>query len=331
MQDGVRLSKEGPSLVLDIYLGGVSGAIVKKQTIEYVSHNKVIIPEDNVVMQLLQKTELLLQKTVEDLLSKKEVFHTYIFIDAPFSYTESHTVLFQNTDRSFFETKAQEIQGNAILLPQSYQNLLGDHAKDGVVIEHAPTNHTINGYSTKNIHLEGERKATVSQQWIQREIFRMIQELKKTFSLGEIIFLSLPEIEKNKAVLMLGDVISGFRYGYQNILIGSGTYISIERSALTHNISTSFIESTLKGIARSHASKDRVYKDITHHFEKSFSKAFKQIESIHDKKISCTYIGNSFMFPVIKDALSSFKNIDFVDNHTKPDARLLYIIQNKVQ
>lgn len=330
MRGSASLSNESYSLVLDIYLGGVNGALVKKNHLEHTIHHKTPIPEEDTVITLLKKTNTLLQKTVEDLLSKQKVSTTYIFIDAPFSYLESKDVIFQKDDKTFFTTTAKEIEGGALALPQTYVNLLGDHVRDGVVIEHPPTHHTIHGYTTSNLHLEGERMAQISQQWIQREIYRAIQDLKRIYRLGEITFVTFPRIKKNESVLLLGDVISTLKLRGSDIIIGAGTRISIAASAQKNRQDPSFIESVIKGVAQHHGLKDQLYMDVVHEFEKSFSKALRQNLEPHDTKTHCTYVGDTFMFPVIKDSVSS-KNVDFTEKNTSLKTRLSYIIENKVQ
>ncbi len=331
MRGSAPLSNEGCSLVLDIYLGGVSGAIVKNGVIEHVLHTKTPIPEENTVIALLQKTESLLQTTLDGLVPKKQILKTYIFIDAPLVYVESHEVLFQKDDKSFFETKYREIESDALTLPETYKNLLREHAADGVVIEHAPKNHTLNGYKASNLSLEGERKAQVSQEWIQRIVYTAIQQAKRSYSLGEIVFLLVPTTQKHSCVFVLGDVVSVLYIENKCLLIGAGTSLSIEKLAHSKMHSQAHIESALKSIERSHGVKDQIYTETVHIFSKAFSQAFKSTKQVSHGIHTGLFVGESFMFPVIKEVLVPFENLQFTQFHKDKNARLVYIIKNEVQ
>lgn len=331
MRDSVLLPSEGCALVLDIHLGGVSGAIVKNGNIVHVVHHTALVPQENIVIALLQKTESLLQKTVEDIVPKQKITKTYIFIDAPLSYGELGELVFQKEDKSFLDKTFKEIEGT-LDLPQSYQALLGNHTFDGVVIEHPPVNHTIHGYPTSNMGLVGERKAFVTQQWIQRSVYVAVQEIKRSYELGEIVFLS-PFIrsEKNTSLFFLGDIVSTLVLGNKNIFIGAGTRVAIAKCADTHVQPVPYIESVLKSVARSHGIKDPLYKTVLNYYTHATLTALKQEGFVDDKGYSCAYVGDVYMFPVIEDTFSSFKNIHFAEKNFGPNARLSYIIKNKVQ
>lgn len=331
MRGSAPLSNEGCSLVLDIYLGGISGAIVKNGIIEHALHTKTPIPEENTIITLLQKTESLLQTTLDGLVPKKQILKTYIFIDAPLAYVESREVLFQNDDKSFFETKYKEIESGALALPETYKNLLEEHAADGVVIEHAPKNHTLNGYKASNLSLGGERKAWVSQEWIQRIVYTAIQQAKRSYSLGEIVFLLLPSTQKHSCVFLLGDVVSALHIEDKCVLIGAGTSLSIEKLAHSQAHSRVHIESTLKSIERSHGVRGQTYAEMVHIFSKAFSQAFKNGKHISHGIHTGLFVGESFMFPVIKEVLVPFENLQFTQFHKDKNARLVYIIKNEVQ
>lgn len=329
MQGSAPLSKEDFFLVLDIYLGGVSGAIVKNGTIEHSTHNKTIIPSENTVPSLLSKVEPLLQKTLEDLIRSNTISKTYIFIDTPLSYTESAKLIYQKDDSAFFEKKSKEIE-NSLELPASYKTVLGDYSQDGIAFEHPPQKHTINGYTTTNLKLDGIREAFVVQQWIQREVYSAIENVKRTYEMGELVFLS--EIQNaDKNVCVLGDVISSFAVGTKNILIGAGSALAIAECAETHNHSVVHIESVLRSVEKGHGTKDVLYKTVEDIFSKAFTQAFKHTDILEHKPYVCTYVGQSYMLPVVQDALSSFKNITLGNIYTGKDARLTYIIKNKVQ
>jgi hypothetical protein len=331
MQVSAPLSDKGYSLVLDIYLGGVSGAIVRNNNIHHATHHKTAIPEENTVINLLQKTDFLLQKTLDDLVPKQTIIKTYVFIDAPLSHTESAELIFQKDDKTFCDKTPKEIRG-ALDLPQSYKVLLGSHSSDGVVIEHPPTHHIIHGYKTSNFTLQGERKARVAQQWIERGVYRAIQEAKKTYALGEIVFLNTStHTEKNGSLFLLGDVISRCIIKNKNILIGMGTRVALAQCRDMHSQSIFHIESVLKSVARDHGVKDVLYKTILNYFNQSISKALRQEGFIDDTRYSCAYVGDIHMFPVVEDAFSSFKNINVIQKYTDANARLSYIIKNKVQ
>jgi hypothetical protein len=331
MKGRVSLSKESYSLVLDIYLGGVSGAIVKNGAIEHVSHNKALITSENEPQKLLAQTEMLLFKALDDLASKKKIAQTYIFIDAPLSYSESHEVLFQNTDTTFFEQSIKEIEGT-LDLPIVYTELLGLHASDGVILEHPPQNHTLNGYPTSNLALPGERKADVVQQYIQRNVYTALQKAKQTYSLGKQIFLpNLTASRTSIDVLMLGEIVSVYYHGNKNTVLNIGTGVVISKCAQEHNQSSLQVESTLKSIERTHGTKNVLYKDVVKDFTKAFAIGFKKDTPSDNIPHPTVYVGDSFMFPVVEDALTQEKNMDFVEIYKGVDARLAYIVKSKVQ
>lgn len=331
MRGSAPLSNEVFSLVLDIYLGGVSGAIVKNDVIEHALHTKTPIPEENTVIDLLQKTESLLRTTLDNLVSKKQIAKTYIFIDAPLSYTESHEILYQKDDKSFFETKSKELENGALVLPKTYSNLLQEHVSDGIVIEHPPMHHTLNGYRTQNLSLLGERKANVSQQWIQRIVYTAIQKVKKTYPLGEIVFLASFSVEKNGCTFLLGDVVSTLYIQEKRLVVGAGTRLSVEKVAKNHGQPSSHVESTLKSIERDHSTKDKVYTEILNDFSKALSRALKKEEYVNHGSYVGLFVGEPFMFSVTKDALSLFENIQLKQLYKDANARLLYIVKNRVQ
>lgn len=329
MRDITSLQKEDSFLVLDIYLGGVGGAIVKNGVIKNSAHHKTIIPSENTVPSLLTQVEPLLKKTLEDLIYKNKVTKAYIFVDAPLSCTESAKLIYQKDDVSFFDTKSKEIE-NILELPISYKAVLGNYSQDGVVFEHPPQKHTINGYTTTNLKLDGIREALVSQQWIQREVYNAIENAKRIYQIGELIFL--PEIQNiNNNVFMLGDVVSNFAIANKNILIGTGSIIAIMECADTNNHSVSQIESVLKSVARDHCAKNFLYKTILSKFTQSTLAALKQEGFVDNTPYSCVYVGDVSIFPVVENAFSSFKNIHFTDKYTDSNARLSYILKNKVQ
>lgn len=331
MKGRVLLPKESYSLVLDIYLGGVSGAIVKNGAMEHVSHNKIAIVSKNEPQKLLVQTETLLFKTLDELTSKKKITQTYIFLDAPLSYSESHGVLFQDKDVTFFEKNTKEI-GGAFDLPSIYTELLGSHASDGVIIEHPPQNHTIHGYPTSNLSLVGERKADIVQQWIQRNVYTALQKAKQTYSLGRQVFLPNLVLSKtNTDALILGEMLSVFYHKSTSIVLNTGTGIAIAKCAQTHKQSSSQIEDTLKSIERAHGTKNILYKDLVKDFNKTFASSFKRDTLLNNIPHPTVYIGDSFMFPIVKDALTQEKNIDFIEVYKGKDARLAYIIKSKVQ
>ncbi len=325
------LQKESCSLVLDMYLGGVSGAIVKNGVIEHVSHNKASIISEKDPQKLLAQTEALLQKTLEKLVSKKKVAQTYIFIDAPLSFAEAHEVLFQKEDATFFEENIKEI-GDTLDLPNTYTELLGRHVFDGIVLEHPPQNHTINGYVTSNLSLSGERKANVVQQWIQRNVYTSIQNAKQMYSLGKQVFLpNLVTGKTNTDMLMLGEIVSVYYHKNKSLVLNTGTGIAILKCAQIHGQPFLQIESTLKSIERAHGTKNTVYKEIVKDFAQTFSDSFKKSLLSTDILYPTVYVGDSFMLPIVEDALAQEKNIDFVEIYKGVDARLAYIIKNKVQ
>lgn len=326
MRGNTSLQKEDSFLVLDIYLGGVGAAIVHDNDIKRSSHHKTSIPSENIIPTLLTKTESLLQKTLEEIFLDTKIIQTYVFVDAPLSYTESTKLLFQKDDQTFFDTITKEIT-NDLELPHTYKAILGDYIKDGVVFEHPPHSHTINGYPTKNLKQEGEREAQVDQQWIQREVFAAVNRIKNTFPLGKITFLTNNHID----TLFLGDVISTLSVGSKNIVIGTGETLSITQTADTYKHPVTHIESILKGIERSHGVKDFVYKNIEKEFVHAFSNAFTHNEIIDHKNFSCTFVGQAHFLPIVQDALTSFTHIIFDKIYTGKNSRLSYILKNKVK
>lgn len=331
MKGRVLLPKESYSLVLDIYLGGVSGAIVKHGVIEHVSHNKAVILSENEPQKLLVQTETLLLKTLDELTSKKKITQTYIFLDAPLSYSESHEVLFQKEDTTFFEQNIKEINGT-LDLPSTYIELLALHASDGIVLEHPPQNHTLNGYFTSNLSLVGERKADVVQQWIQRNVYTALQKAEQAYSLGNQVFLpNLMTSKTNTDALMLGEMVSVYYHKNTNIILNTGTGIALSRCAQVHKQSSSQVESTLKSIERTHGTKNILYKDVVKDFTKAFASGFKKDALLDSISYPTVYIGDSFMLPVVGDAVTQEKKLDFVEIYKGKDARLAYIVKSKVQ
>lgn len=331
MRGDVQIAKENYSLVLDIYLGGVSGAIVKNGIIEYTAHHKVSLSKESEPEKLLQYIESLLYSNLDELTPKKKISKTYIFIDIPLSYFESHYVLFQNADKTFFDKTTKEI--DAVLdIPEIYSTLIKEHVFDGVVLEHAPKNHTINGYSSLNLSSQGERKAQITQQWIQRNVYTALQKAKQVYSLGEYVFL--PNIIRTKNptdILMLGERVSTFWHKTHPVVIDSGTGMIIMQCAQIHNQTTSQIESALKSIERHHESKNLFYKEMSKLFLDAFSSAFKRDTNINYAKKPCVFVGDSFMFSIVEETLSTLKSLDFVEIQKGKDARLAYIIKSKVQ
>mgnify|MGYP003478901758 FL=1 len=331
MKGRAPLLKESYSLVLDIYLGGVSGAIVRNGVIEHLSHNKAPITPENEPQKLLAQTEILLFRTLDELASKKKIAQTCIFIDAPLAYSETHEVLFQNEDATFFEQNTKEIEGT-LDLPIIYTELLGPHTSDGIILEHSPQNHTLNGYSSSNLSLSGERKADIVQQWIQRNVYTALQKAKQSYSLGKDIFLPNLIVGKtNTDVLMLGEIVSVYYHKNMSTVLNTGTGIAISKCAQTQSQSFLQVESMLKSIERTHGTKNALYKEVVKDFSHAFLHSFTK--DIQSNNVPCptVYVGDSFMLPVVEDALASEKNIDFVEIYKGGDARLTYIIKSKVQ
>lgn len=329
MRGSAPLSNEGYSLVLDIYLGGVSGALIKKGVIKHSTHQKLLSPYTPTTSQFLQNIETLLYKVLDELTPRQTISKTLISIDAPFSYIESSQILFQKNDKAFFETKTKEISGE-LELPEHYRQILKDHASDGIIIEHPPRNHNINGYSTKNLHLEGEKVATIDQQWIQGNIYNVIQKIKLMYTLGEVNFV-YNQNKEDVFILVLGDYISTLIVHGKNTLTETGVRKILLSQAEKNNLSVSQVESILKGIAREHGVKSQIYNDIISDTSKTITSALKDGSFSDHKHYHCVYIGESYMLPVIQDTFSIYKNVFFTEIHKGTDARLLYIEKNNVQ
>jgi hypothetical protein len=122
MRGSAPLSKEGYSLVLDIYLGGVSGALVKEGVIENSVHQKLSSPHTPTTSHFLQNIDSIFYKVLDELTPRQPILKTFISIDPPFSYTESNEILFQKNDRTFFETKTKEIFDGLNYNTQKYKN-----------------------------------------------------------------------------------------------------------------------------------------------------------------------------------------------------------------
>ncbi len=330
MRGSAPLSNEGYSLVLDIYLGGVSGALIKQGTVEHSTHQKLPSPHTPTTSQFLQNIETLLYKVLDELIPRQTISKTFISIDAPFSYIESNEVLFQKNDKAFFETKTKEIFSE-LELPEYYYETLKGYASDGIIIEHPPRNHTINGYSTKNLHLEGVKMATVDQQWIQGNVYNLIQKMKLMYTLGEVTFLCAQKKE-GVLILILGDYISTLVVHGKNIPIQTGVQKIFQSQAEKNNLSVSQVESVLKGIAREHGVKSQIYNDIINDISKTIIvSALKDNSFSEHKQYHCVYVGESYMLPLIRDTFSIYKNIAFTEIHKGIDARLIYIEKNNVQ
>lgn len=323
MRGSAPLSNEGYSLVLDIYLGGVSGALMKNGVVEHSVHQKLLSLHTPTTSYFLQNIDALLHKVLDELAPKQTISKTLVSIDPPFSYVESSKVLFQKNDKTFFETKYKEIF-DTLELPVYYQEVLQDHALDGAILEHPPHNHTINGYTTQNIHLEGERVAIIDQQWIQGNVYHFIQKIKSMYALGQISFISTRKDERG-LVLKLGDYVSTLQIEGKNIIIATGVQKILQSQAKKNSVSVSQIQSLLKGIARGHSVKDEVYRDIINDVTKIFAPTLKSIPFSDHKHYNCTYVGESYMLPVIQDVFSVYKNISFSKIYKGVDARLIYI------
>ena len=329
MRGSAPLSNEGYSLVLDIYLGGVSGALIKNGILEHSAHQKLLSPHTPTTSQFLQNIETLLYKVLDELTPRQTVSKTFISIDPPFSYIESSQILFQKDDNAFFETKTKEILSE-LELPDYYHETLKGHASDGIIIEHPPRNHTINGYSTKNLHLKGEKVATVDQQWIQGNVYSLIQKMKLMYTLGEVNFI-YDQNKEDAFILILGDYISSLMVHGKNILVQTGVQKILQSQSEKNNLSVSEVESVLKGIAREHSVKSRIYNDIVNDISKTIVPTLKDNSFSDHKHYHCVYVGESFMLPAIQDTFSIYKNVFFTEIHKGTDARLLYIEKNNVQ
>lgn len=329
MRGSAPLSNEGYSLVLDIYLGGVSGALMKNGVVEYSVHQKLPSLHIPTTSHFLQNIGTLLYKVLDELTPKQAISKTLVSIDPPFSYTESSEVLFQKNDKAFFETKSKEIF-DALELPTDYREMLQDHVFDGVIVEHPPHNHTINGYTTQNIYLEGERIAIIDQQWIQGNVYHLIQKIKAMYALGQIFLISTRKDESG-LVFKLGDYVSTLQIQGKNIIIETGVRKILQSQAKKRGVSISQIESLFKGIAREHSIKGEIYRDIINDFAKILTSTLKNTSFSDHKHYNCTYVGQSYMLPVIQDIFSMYKNVYFSKIYKGTDARLIYIGKNNVQ
>lgn len=327
MKGKPSVEKENSYIVLDIRLGGVSGAIVTKNNLEHRVHIETPIPQQNTVPELITKTSPLLREVLKKLTPKKKVSKTYIFIDAPLSYSQTQELIFQDDDKSFYDSLNKEIMGE-IDLPSSYKNILGEYIFEGVIIEHAPESHTLNGYPTKNLKQKGEKRAFVTQQWIQKSIFDAIQEIQKFFLLGEVVFVH--NLNK-KDIFLLGDVISSLTLDNKTILIGLGTRLLLLKYADNMSISYHQVEGYLKSIEKKHKEKDSVYQNILEDFIGYFTKALKKENIVGQKTHTITYVGEELYLSVTKDSLIHFKNIQIETILKGKDARLIYIAKNNVQ
>lgn len=329
MRGSAPLSNEGCSLVLDIYLGGVSGALMKNGVVEYSVHQKLLLPDTPTTSHFLQNIDTLLYKVLDELTPKQTISKTLVSIDPPFSYIESSQILFQKNDKAFFERKTKEILGE-LELPEYYHKMLKGHASDGMILEHPPRNHTVNGYSTKNLHLDGEKMATVDQQWIQGNVYNLIQKIRLMYTLGEVIFI-YDQKKEDVFIFKLGDYLSTLEIQGKNVFAQTGVQKILQSQAEKNNLSASQIESLLKGIAREHGIKNHLYNKIIHDTSSAIIFALEGASFSDHKHYNCTYIGESYIFPLVQDILSTYKNISFTEIYRGTDARLIYIGKNNVQ
>lgn len=324
------LSKQsGPYLLLDIYLGGVSGAILEDGVLTHVVENKTTLPENNIVSHVIQNIHNPLQKTVENLLKKTKVTKTYIFIDTPLSYYESKEVLFEDKDASFQETKYQE-STTSLDIPPQYKNILGVHSVDGVSVQHPPKNHTIQGYPTTNLRQKGEKRAQITGQWVQKHIFESIKHIEKVYAVGEVIFIA-PTSLKNKDFFLLGDIVSSLWLQNKTFLIGLGKRLTLVKVAYENNVTFEHLESRLKSIVKNHAEKDTIYKTLHNETVNNLLTPLLKEKILEKYKGKIVYIGDESFVSLIQDSFSLFKNLKLETPSIKKHSRLMLMAKIVVE
>ena len=171
---------------IDIQLGAMSVTLYRDGTsVRSATHTTKI--RTTLLRDVMSEYASVLLYTCEKAIGTERIDHVQTTVRAPLTYYFEDTTIFQT--KKNIPTEDSVIQEIEPLLPTYIHASLGDHARDGVIIQHVPHMLSVRGYEVKyDTNVQPPYDASFVLQWVERTTYEAVRVVAQTYSRGKVIY-----------------------------------------------------------------------------------------------------------------------------------------------